>query len=384
MVISKIPFYNKAAKYLRSKLKPRLLLVGANAAGSATLALDKIRGAFSIIQNPSTSIQTVSPHKYDLVFFGDPSLWPSQEGLLDFNQAVLLIDDESIRASGESRALSAGTLVCESEKLFAKFAAKHPRVFLVQNPQKLRNDFLKSNPIRNSRWLEVKDILIDALKYSKKPKFRNDDISAENDLSQLVEFCDIFHKYAFSQVHGVLLRGRSSEVYWHDGQEVAYENHPSIAKIPNDEIRRLSVGWDFSMRTDLIKYLLSSPDEIAFHGLYHTDHSTMSLSELRSEMTEGLEILRRIFPSKPIRYFIAPFNRTSALTYQVAGELGLRVLAIDGVHMEAALSNLRLEPRTWYRYHHHRFYPESKFPHFNLSLEALAAAFSRQSKKNLN
>jgi peptidoglycan/xylan/chitin deacetylase (PgdA/CDA1 family) len=138
------------------------------------------------------------------------------------------------------------------------------------------------------------------------------------------------------------------------------------------------------MRSDLIEYLLSSPDEIAFHGLYHTDHSTMSLSELRSEMTEGLEILRRIFPSKPIRYFIAPFNRTSALTYQVAGELGLRVLAMDGVHMEAALANLRLEPRTWYRYHHHRFYPESKFPHFNLSLEALDAAFSRQSKKNLN
>ena len=375
---------NSLKKLLRSKLKPRLLLVGANAAGSATLALDRIRGAFSIIQNPSTSIQTVSPHKYDLVYFRDATLWPSHEGLLDFNQAVLFIDDESIRSSGESRALSAGTLVCESEKLFAEFAAKHPRVFLVQNPPKLRNDFLKSNPIRNSRWLEIKDILIDALKYSKKPKFRNDDISAENDLSQLVEFCDIFHKYAFSQVHGVLLRGRSSEVYWHDGQEVAYENHPSIAKIPNDEIRRLSVGWDFSMRSDLIEYLLSSPDEIAFHGLYHTDHSTMSLSELRSEMTEGLEILRRIFPSKPIRYFIAPFNRTSALTYQVAGELGLRVLALDGVHMEAGLANLRLEPRTWYRYHHHRFYPESKFPHFNLSLEALDAAFSRQSKKNLN
>jgi hypothetical protein len=372
---------NFSKKFLRSKLKPRLLLVGTNAAGSAALALDQIRGAFSIYQNSSASINKLSPHKYDLVFFGDASLWLRHEGLLDFNQEVLLIDDESIRVSSEGSALSAGTLVCESEKLFTEFTAKHPRVFLVQHPPKLCNDFLKSNPIRNSRRLEIKDILIDALKYSKKPKFRNDDISAENELSQIKEFCDIFHRYGFSQVHGVLLKGRSSEVYWHDGQEVAYENRPSIAKLPNDEIRKLSVGWDFSMRSDLIEYLLQSPDEIAFHGLYHTDHSTMSLAELRSEMTEGLEILHSLFPSKPIRYFIAPFNRTSALTYQVAGELGLRILAMDGVHLEAGLANLQLEPRTWYRYHHHRFYPESKFPHFKLSLNALDTAMSKQNLK---
>lgn len=375
---------NSLKKILRSKLKPRLLLVGANSAHSATLAVDKIRGAFFIFQNLNTNIKAISPHKYDLVYFGDASLWPAHEGLLDFNQAVLFIEEESIRAVGESRALSAGTLLCESEKLFAEFAAKHPRVFLVQHPQKFRNYFLTSNPICNCTRLEIKDVLIDALKYSKKPKFRNDDISAENELSQVKEFCDIFHRYGFSQVHGVLLKGRSSEVYWHEGQEVAYENRPSIAKLPNDDIRKLSVGWDFSMRSDLIEYLSDSPDDIAFHGLYHTDHSTMTLGELRSEMTEGLEILRRIFPSKPIRYFIAPFNRTSALTYQVARELGLRVLAMDGVHLEASLTNLQLEPRTWYRYHHHRFYPESKFPHFNLSLNALDAAFSRQSKKNLN
>jgi hypothetical protein len=380
MVISKIPFYNKAAKYLRSKLKPRLLLVGAGAGGRAELMLDQIRGAFSIFQNPSTSIKTVSPYKYDLVFFLDSSLWPAQECLLDYNQVVLFIDEEFNRSSDEIRVLTAGTLVCESEKAFAKLAAIHPRVFLVENPQEFRNHFGKNDPNPNYRRVNIKNVLIDALQYSNMPKFRNDDISAENDLSQVIEFCDILYKYGFSQIHGVLLKGRSSEVYWHEGQEVAYENTPSIAKIPNDEIRRLSVGWDFSTRTDLIEYLSNSPDEIAFHGLYHTDHSTMSLAELRSEMTEGLEILRRLFPSKAIRYFIAPFNRTSELTYRVAGELGLRVLALDGVHLEAGLANLRLEPRTWYRYHHHRFYPESKFPHFNLSLQTLDAAFSRQAR----
>jgi hypothetical protein len=380
MVISKIPFYNKAAKYLRSKLKPRLLLVGAGAGDRAELMLNHIRGAFSIFQNSSTSIKTVSPHKYDLVFFLDTSLWTAQECLLDFNQVVLFIDEEFICASDESRVLSAGTLVCESAKVFVKLTSKHPRVFLVGNPQELSKHLEKNDPTPNYRWVNIKDVLIDALQYSKMPKFRNDDISAENDLSQVIEFCDILYKYGFSQIHGVLLKGRSSEVYWHEGQEVAYENTPSIAKIPNDEIRRLSVGWDFSTRTDLIEYLSNSPDEIAFHGLYHTDHSTMSLAELRSEMTEGLEILRRLFPSKAIRYFIAPFNRTSELTYRVAGELGLRVLALDGVHLEAGLANLRLEPRTWYRYHHHRFYPESKFPHFNLSLQTLDAAFSRQAR----
>jgi len=38
---------------------------------------------------------------------------------------------------------------------------------------------------------------------------------------------------------------------------------------------------------------------------------------------------------------------------------------------------LEARPRTWYRYHHHRFYPESRFSYHELSIEKLDAAFAR-------
>ena len=89
------------------------------------------------------------------------------------------------------------------------------------------------------------------------------------------------------------------------------------------------------------------------------------------------ETCSRLFPARPIRYFIAPFNRTNEHTASAAAKFGLRVLAARGIHLEEQLHQLEVREGEWYRYHHHRFYPESTFPHWSLSMEALERALDR-------
>lgn len=212
------------------------------------------------------------------------------------------------------------------------------------------------------------------------PWFRNDDVSADTDIDAFREFCGLFSARGWTQLHGVTLFGLTNSYRMHEGECVEYENTPSLGVLPNDRIRELSLRANFEERSDLIRFLNQSPDDIAVHGLYHTDYSLMNAVEQYSEMNEALSILRRLFPEKRIQWFIAPFNRTNPETYEVAESLGLKVLAFDGVHLEESLHTVYFEPQTWYRYHHHRFYPESTFPHWQLSLAGLATAFERNAR----
>jgi len=223
--------------------------------------------------------------------------------------------------------------------------------------------------------------LVESLWQAARPRFRNDDVSPDTPLDQFRRFCGIFRRYGHGQVHGVLLRGRTFGVFKCGSEEAQYEGVQSISRIPNREIRALSERIRFEEREDLIRYLRQSSDEIALHGMYHTDYSTMSPREQLEEMTNGLELLAKIFPEKRVRYFIAPFNRTNGHTYEVARECRLQVLAAEGIQLEEHLHDLRIKPDTWYRYHHHRFYPESTFGHYQLSLEALDAALARSAEQ---
>src|SRR5262245_41709641 len=103
----------------------------------------------------------------------------------------------------------------------------------------------------------------------------------------------------------------------------------------------------------------------------------MTKEEQELEIAEGLELMRLLFPDKRVSYFIAPFNRTNVHTYDVAARHGLQVVAAEGIHLEARLEKLKIKPGHWYRYHHHRFYPESQFDVYQLSIEKLEAAFDR-------
>ncbi len=189
----------------------------------------------------------------------------------------------------------------------------------------------------------------------------------------------MFYKYGLTQVHGICLNGRNNACFKTGDVAVEYEGRDTISRLPNDEIRRLSQGMPLSERRDLVDWLNSCPDELALHGLYHTDYSKMPAAEQERDIAEGLSIMQRLFPAKKVRYFIAPFNRTNADTYRIAGGHGLRVLAEDGVHLEEAVHNgaLEIEDGQWYRYHHHRFYPETRFDFFKLSIEGLDAALAQ-------
>jgi peptidoglycan/xylan/chitin deacetylase (PgdA/CDA1 family) len=207
--------------------------------------------------------------------------------------------------------------------------------------------------------------------------FRNDDVSWDTSLQRFREFCAVFHKYQLTQIHGVVLRGRTNSAYWHAGRVAEYEGFDSIGRLNNIEIRRLSEGLAIEQHVNLIRFLNAIPDEVALHGLYHTDYSTMSAEEQDQDMTEGLALMRSLFPQKCIRLFIAPFNKTNAATYEIAARNGLTVSAAEGIHLEEQLNRLVVKPGEWYRYHHHRFYPESKFTYYDLSVKKLDDVLGR-------
>lgn len=212
---------------------------------------------------------------------------------------------------------------------------------------------------------------------STKPRFRNDDVSFDTDIVKFKEFCDLFHKYGYTQIHGVTLRGVTNPKYTFNNTPVEYKGHDSIVNLSNEEIKKLSFGQDIEANKILIEFLNSSKDEIALHGLYHTDYSKMSEDAQREDIKLGLEIMNRAFPNKLIRYFIAPFNRTNLSLYKVCEEFGLEVLEAQGIHLEEGLDVIKILPNTWYRYHHHRFYSDSSFTYYDLSLEKLEECFKR-------
>ena len=210
-----------------------------------------------------------------------------------------------------------------------------------------------------------------------KPFFRNDDVAVDSNLAHFRQFCALFHAQGFTQVHGIMLRGLGNVEHMADGVAVTYAGQGSISQLPNARIRELSKPYRIKDNAALVDFLNSMPDELALHGLYHTDYSAMSYDEQLTDMREGLAEMTRLFPHKSVRYFIAPFNRHNDDTHRAAQEVCLRVLYDDGVHLEAELDRLVLEPGVWYRYHHHRFYPESRYTqHPPLSLGSLQKALA--------
>ena len=222
------------------------------------------------------------------------------------------------------------------------------------------------------------------LSNASRPRFRNDDVSADTVLDSFVEFCEVFWDAGRSQTHGITLFGRTNTHNYslreNDLEGTEYEGYDSISRLPNSLIRELSKNYEFAYRDDLIKFIADSSDNVALHGLYHTDYSVMTAEEQRDDIIEGLRILRRLFPRKPIKYFVAPFNRTNPETYSVCADLGLTVLASGGVHLEENLRSIFFEPSVWYRYHHHRFYPQSAFRYHDLSVEALRECLARNAR----
>ena len=209
------------------------------------------------------------------------------------------------------------------------------------------------------------------------PRFRNDDVSGDTPLHRFKEFCGIFWRHGYTQVHGVTLNGRTCDFHTHDGLPVPYPGIRPLSDVPNDTIRALAGDISVADQPELVAFLNASPDELALHGLYHVDHSVMSEAELRADIGQGLEIMQRIFPRKLVRYFIPPFNRSSATLQHVCRAFDLHVLGTEGVHFEEAIEMGKVEGGVWHRYHHHRFYPESTCRYYPTTFATLEAALTR-------
>ncbi|WP_165067296.1 methyltransferase domain-containing protein [Desulfovibrio sp. ZJ200] len=210
-----------------------------------------------------------------------------------------------------------------------------------------------------------------------KPYFRNDDVSYDTQMEYFPQFCGIFHKHGFTQVHAVTLRGLCNYANYHNGSYCVYEGHQTLSQLDNERIRKLSMPYRLEDNEKLVRYLSDTPDEVALHGLYHTNYARMTENAQYEEMKEGLALLRKIFPQKRVRFFVPPFNSCNLTTHRAAGRLGLTVVGDEGVHLEESLTTLRLFPGVWYRYHHHRFYPGSTFGNPSLTLENLDQALGQ-------
>jgi polysaccharide pyruvyl transferase WcaK-like protein len=236
--------------------------------------------------------------------------------------------------------------------------------------------------MRRERSWEVvapfyKRVFAETLEYIQRPRFRNDDVSCETPLAHFEAFCRIFWKYNLRQVHGVILRGRTSRCASFRSEPPECRGAEARSHLSNSRIRELAEGFNFEDRKDLIDFLKEGPDEIALHGYYHTDYSNMTSDEQKREIESGLSLLKRLFPNKQIKYFIPPFDRVNQTLYGACEAFGLDVLDVPAVCVEDTLETLRLEPGTWYRYQHHRFYPDSTFNRYKTSLELLDAALGQ-------
>ena len=213
---------------------------------------------------------------------------------------------------------------------------------------------------------------------SSAPKFRNDDVSGDTPMGRFREFCEVFWKHGCTQIHGVTLKGRTCDFSRHGTTPTPYPGVAPLSELPNQTIRDLACDVSVADHRELVAFLRTSPDEIALHGLYHTDHSVMSEAELRRDFTEALAIMQTLFPGKLVRYFIPPFNRISPTLARVCREFGLHPLGTEGVHLEAEINTVMIEASQWYRYHHHRFYPESTCGYYPTNMRTLDAALGRR------
>jgi len=219
-------------------------------------------------------------------------------------------------------------------------------------------------------------IFSEALHIARKPRWRNDDLTCDCPFDYFKKFCNIFWKYGYTQIHGVTLFGKTIARNWGSGKPSQYEGELEISSLSNNRILELSEPYRFDNRADLIEFLNNSPDEIALHGLYHVNYSEMPPHEQRQHISEGLVLLKKIFPQKTVRYFIPPFNKVNDSLYQVCHEFSLTVSADEGIHLESVLDNLQFIDKSCYRYHHHRFYPDSTFDYYMLDLDKLEKIFS--------
>lgn len=210
------------------------------------------------------------------------------------------------------------------------------------------------------------------------PIFRNDDVSPETNIDHYKEFCSIFHHYGYLQLHGITVHGWTHDRTDSNGNCSVYPGEIPITEMSPQQVIELSKGKEMHARTDLIKYINSIPDPIALHGPFHYDYTRLSHKQQEEAIRTGLQELALLFPKKTVRDFIPPFNRYNDDTVRICRQYGLTLHDDKGTHLEAMIhygNQCALQEDVEYRYHHHRFYDESPFTYYDLSLRRLYRFF---------
>lgn len=216
------------------------------------------------------------------------------------------------------------------------------------------------------------------------PVFRNDDVSPETNLENYKEFCSIFHRYGYLQLHGITVHGWTHDRLDGNGTYAVYPGEKPITEMSPQQVIELSQGKEMHVRKDLVKYINSIPDQIALHGPFHYDFTRLSYEQQEEAIRTGLQELALLFPKKIVRDFIPPFNRYNNDTVKICRRYDLTLHADKGTHLEAMIhhgNRCSLQDDGQYRYHHHRFYDESPFTHYDLSLRALYRFFMETSRQ---
>lgn len=200
--------------------------------------------------------------------------------------------------------------------------------------------------------------------------FRNDDVAFDSNLEHFKQLCAVFHKYGYVQLHAVTLFGKLNCSYIINGIPAMYDSINPYDIHIYSVCKSVSQEYYIGNNKELIVYLNSIPDPIALHGLYHSDYSEMSYDQQDADIKEGLRLLHELFPHKVVDTFVAPFNKTNEDTFRVCEKYGLRVSAVEGEHLEEMIHRNfgRIMPGQVYRYHHHRFYPETTFFYYKLDV----------------
>lgn len=214
--------------------------------------------------------------------------------------------------------------------------------------------------------------------------FRNDDVGFDTNLEEFKSFCTIFHNYGLVQLHGINLYGNTSCKYLFYGRTSQYPDFNPVDLHSYEKCKKKSEPYYIGDNRQLIEYLNQIPDPLALHGLFHSDYANMTYDEQMRDIGEGLRLMKELFPKKEVDVFIAPFNSYNDDTIEVCKYFGLRLSAKEGEHLEELIS-LNEGPildGQLYRYHHHRFYEESTFDYYDLSLEKLDKYLRKNLKRN--
>lgn len=88
------------------------------------------------------------------------------------------------------------------------------------------------------------------------------------------------------------------------------------------------VGFWIEQNADKVKIIDEAGFDIGTHSNTHPKMSTLSESEMKSELETSMEMLTKII-NKPIKFFRAPFGDYNDSLLSVAGNLGLKTIQWD-------------------------------------------------------